>query len=229
MTGSSKAWLGQFGELGHPYTHPTSKQCDAAAGNHTHSDYLSKSAGGTLTGNLVMENDSPVFATVNTATNRFSKLVNGSTGATYIYNQKDTNNLNALRIEPETTDISQALQLVNVINGVTKRYYLMHSGCSSFASIVIGEYTGNGLYGNASPNSLTFSSIPQLLLIEGNGKSAIMVSGKLTSTYARVSDSYILAKISSNTIYWYSDTSYADKSGAQLNSSGIIYRYAALL
>lgn len=28
MTGNSKAWLGQFGELGHPYTHPTSKQCN---------------------------------------------------------------------------------------------------------------------------------------------------------------------------------------------------------
>lgn len=28
MTGSSKAWLGQFGELGHPYTHPSAKQCN---------------------------------------------------------------------------------------------------------------------------------------------------------------------------------------------------------
>lgn len=60
MTGTTKAWLGRFGEVGHPYTHPTAKQCnysyshpttkqcnysythpstkqcDAAAGSHTH-------------------------------------------------------------------------------------------------------------------------------------------------------------------------------------------------
>ena len=64
MTGLSKAWLGRFGEIGHPYTHPSSKQCnysyihpstkqcDAAAGNHTHildnlSGTLSASKGGT--------------------------------------------------------------------------------------------------------------------------------------------------------------------------------------
>lgn len=36
VTGLSKAWLGRFGEIGHPYIHPSSKQCDAAAGYHTH-------------------------------------------------------------------------------------------------------------------------------------------------------------------------------------------------
>lgn len=55
MTGNTKAWLGRFGEVGHPYTHPTTKQCsyaythpttkqcDAAAGNHTHSGYAASS------------------------------------------------------------------------------------------------------------------------------------------------------------------------------------------
>ena len=38
LTGLSKAWLGRFGEIGHPYSHPSSKQCDAAAGNHAHDD-----------------------------------------------------------------------------------------------------------------------------------------------------------------------------------------------
>lgn len=28
LTGSSRAFLGTFGELGHPYTHPTEKQCN---------------------------------------------------------------------------------------------------------------------------------------------------------------------------------------------------------
>ena len=27
MTGNSKAWLGGFGEIGKPYTHPSTKQC----------------------------------------------------------------------------------------------------------------------------------------------------------------------------------------------------------
>ena len=50
VTGTSKAWLGGFGEIGKPYsythpstkqcnyayTHPSTKQCDAAAGSHTH-------------------------------------------------------------------------------------------------------------------------------------------------------------------------------------------------
>lgn len=45
--------MGRFGELGHPYTHPSSKQCDAAAGYHTHpasaitSGILPVSRGGT--------------------------------------------------------------------------------------------------------------------------------------------------------------------------------------
>lgn len=28
MTGTTKAWLGRFGEVGHPYTHPSTKQCN---------------------------------------------------------------------------------------------------------------------------------------------------------------------------------------------------------
>lgn len=39
VTGTSKAWLGGFGELGKPYAHPSTKQCDAAASNHTHIEY----------------------------------------------------------------------------------------------------------------------------------------------------------------------------------------------
>ena len=27
MTGNTKAWIGKFGEIGHPYVHPYSKQC----------------------------------------------------------------------------------------------------------------------------------------------------------------------------------------------------------
>ena len=48
MTGTSKAWLGQFGELGHPYTHPSTKQCDHnhdtlySKLDHTHTEYASK-------------------------------------------------------------------------------------------------------------------------------------------------------------------------------------------
>ena len=63
MTGTSKAWLGQFGELGHPYTHPTTKQCNYSYTHpstqqcdhnhdsiysklgHTHDDYLSSTTG----------------------------------------------------------------------------------------------------------------------------------------------------------------------------------------
>lgn len=63
ITGNSKAWLGQFGELGHPYTHPTSKQCSYSYSHpstlqcthnhdsiysklgHTHDDYLSSTTG----------------------------------------------------------------------------------------------------------------------------------------------------------------------------------------
>lgn len=48
IAGLTKAWLGGLGEIGTPYTHPTTKQCsytythpstkqcNAAAGSHTH-------------------------------------------------------------------------------------------------------------------------------------------------------------------------------------------------
>ena len=61
ITGLTKAWIGRFGEIGHPYTHPSSKQCsysythpstkqcDAAAGNHTHDNrYYTESEVNTL-------------------------------------------------------------------------------------------------------------------------------------------------------------------------------------
>lgn len=37
MTGTTKAWLGRFGEVGHPYSHPAEKQCNYSVDTYSKS------------------------------------------------------------------------------------------------------------------------------------------------------------------------------------------------
>ena len=98
ITGPSKAWLGGLGEIGKPYSHPSTKQCNAAAGSHTHaasnitSGTLGTTRGGTgitanpsMLVNLGSTNAASVFATSpRPGVTGTLPVANGGTGVTSI-------------------------------------------------------------------------------------------------------------------------------------------------
>lgn len=109
------------------------------------------------------------------------------------------------------------------------------------AQIVSGSYVGTGRNGSSNPNSLTFSKVPYLLIIEYvSGSDRIygqwygLFSPRLYgSSYSDMayrlgvgqtsSSSY--ARTDGNTVYWYSDENEAN----QLNTSGQTYKYWAIV
>lgn len=154
MTGNSKAWLGQFGELGHPYTHPSTKQCnysyshpstkqcDAAAGNHTHSGYALSNH--THSNYLSSDNASDAFAC---PTEWISGIFEKCDSASGPLSLNSTNHGLSLSQYGTWSAISKNGWTKLTIT-TTKKYtdsdtWTYHFGCLSNTSAVYGLMTGS--------------------------------------------------------------------------------------
>ena len=146
----------------------------------------------------------------------------------------------ALKLTPvEEATVNDALGLLpGVISDLTDVQLAM-------LTIESGEYTGNGKYGSANPNSLTFSFVPDVVFISSvtNSQSASVAQAilypKLGATYQRSllgpqSNYYTIGAhpltmtMSGNTITWYCYEAGSSTSGPQLNESGITYKWYAI-
>lgn len=119
------------------------------------------------------------------------------------------------------------------------------TGVSSLAELVTamgavcaftGSYTGTGDYGSPTPNSLTFSAAPKLVIVwkgsnndgpypdSGGGwdKSFIWAYGQTSAQVYDDSRNTVTFSMSGNKLTWYSRGA-----GSQLNESGVLYRYVA--
>ena len=105
-----------------------------------------------------------------------------------------------------------------------------------FACISVGSYIGTGTNGESDPTSITFDSPPKLLIVikEGGMVSPATGSGSwknetlfwvqgITETYT-IGKNIASVSISGNTISYY-----AQSAQYQLNSSGSVYNYFAIL
>jgi hypothetical protein len=103
----------------------------------------------------------------------------------------------------------------------------------SFCRMLTGTYTGTGVFGQGSENTLTFSVQPKLVVImkadegyNGHGMNIIVAWG--LSTVPRIwltGDSYTTVKTaySGNTMTWYNQAN----EQRQMNVSGTTYAYVA--
>lgn len=86
----------------------------------------------------------------------------------------------------------------------------------STAVMATGSYTGTGTFGSSSPNTLTFSFTPELVILSG-GDIGLTISN--TSPSGGTSDAYIQG----TTAKWYSTSA-----AKQLNVQGKSYSYVAI-
>ena len=97
--------------------------------------------------------------------------------------------------------------------------------------IVYGTYTGNGKYGSANPNKLTFSGKPVLVIVQAQNNSTNfdfhlrMIRGCDWAVGDRDNYSYTNSVAwGENYVSWYND-----KAGTQFNLQGSVYSYIALI
>ncbi len=105
------------------------------------------------------------------------------------------------------------------------------------SKIETGSYVGTGVYGDDTPNSLTFGFVPKLIFISAGQQSFLIEVFKLETEYSRYgyveysdSDSNLsyYAKAVDNTVYWYYGGTDSINANEQMNVSDTTYKYIAL-
>lgn len=97
---------------------------------------------------------------------------------------------------------------------------------NNVAHVVTGSYTGSGKYGESNPNTLTFDTIPKLVVIVGTGGGYIIPQrgvGIVNNFITGISNNTITVSTSGNTISWHSNAGAKE----QLSQSGSEYAYVA--
>ena len=100
------------------------------------------------------------------------------------------------------------------------------------ANISIGQYTGNGQYGQSHPNILTFKFTPKIIFINagnqvsGQSSDRFIIPGTISNFYTGGSSAYgtIASSIFSTTVSWYSP----NNSTFQLNDLNVVYNYIGI-
>jgi len=96
--------------------------------------------------------------------------------------------------------------------------------------IVYGTYTGNGKYGSANPNKLTFNGDPLFVIIKGSIGSAptlgIQAMRGWNTAYTGSADPSTVCHLTwgEHSLSWYNSQSSSD----QFNTSDSVYPYIAL-
>lgn len=147
------------------------------------------------------------------------------------------------------TGIIDRLQISNINKGsIFKGHYdpsskiwtvsqLLHEGNAQslgYPKIAIGSYVGTGTYSSANANSLTFDFVPKLVIIVADARTnfpgTVFINGQSQSEsigHNYISNYEFTVGWSGNTVTWYTTNSNYGAE-AQLNKSGVTYRYIAL-
>ena len=103
---------------------------------------------------------------------------------------------------------------------------------SKITRTATGNYTGNGKYGSANPNSLTFPFAPKLVIIQPSGGGAygpMFVRNGVTATAVNYHDTAQASTITwsngGKTLSWYTQSNMV---AYQLNTNNSVYTYIAL-
>lgn len=110
--------------------------------------------------------------------------------------------------------------------------YEVYGKLGGKANISIGQYTGNGQYGQSHPNILTFKFTPKIIFINagnqvsGQSSDRFIIPGTISNFYTGGSSAYgtIASSIFSTTVSWYSP----NNSTFQLNDLNVVYNYIGI-
>ena len=115
------------------------------------------------------------------------------------------------------------------VDGLTYEYLgIPFDNAVKAIKMSIGMYVGTGLYGADNPNVLTFDFSPKVLIIAPQSSYGdMMLAHRSWDQYRLVGAS---SSSGSRSLTWGGHTVswYADSSGMQFNSSGVIYNYIAI-
>lgn len=140
---------------------------------------------------------------------------------------EQTKNLNLNRWAPEDfvrlTQINQNFDKIDEEVGALRKATQTAGNCR----IVTGSYVGTGSYGSATPNALTFPGKPLMVFVNGGYSFAAIATTDTTAVFQTGGNQYysLYLSWSGNTVTWYNGV----LPELQLNTSGKIYYYAALL
>lgn len=107
---------------------------------------------------------------------------------------------------------------------------------SNGAQIEVGSYVGTGSFGQSSPNRLTFSFKPAMVMIFISNcitisSAPLMLMWDVTAQYSSVSTNPVITNYVSyqgNTVTWYVQSGDYSRAADQLNQSGETYSYIAV-
>ena len=192
-----------------------------------------KKSGDTMTGHLTLSvSNYTQMMLDNTGAGSRVKIQNGGHYVSIGMQDASTDsNQRQLMIRDKTNkdSINEAIQLSDVIGGVTKYYNLWgQHNKPDVAQIEVGSYMGSGTKGESNPNKLTFGFSPKLVLIWGYADitADLAMFHRDDDTWSMVASSGSsgtrACSVSGNALSWYSNSA-----TLQLNESGVTYNYAA--
>lgn len=110
----------------------------------------------------INKSSSPQLKLTDISTGRVAYyLLSSATNALYLYNQLNEQNRNILRINAETTDLKDAVVLVNEVEDVIETYQVLHTGNKPS-----GAYMGNG---SAKARSINTGGIGNFCMVWREG------------------------------------------------------------
>lgn len=140
------------------------------------------------------------------------------------------------------------------VTGVSGGYYYISLGqLGGAAHIVTGSYVGTGKTGKNNPNQITLAAPFQVLCIygmqrpdsflsfdnSGTGTTCVIISSDAIPTEytegfgfhysSNANDSYGKKSVDGRTFSWYYDYTPSDAASIQLNLSGVVYHYYAIV
>ena len=209
-------------------------------------------AGGVVTGNLILGVDSSSGSALYIGSENGAQVVFDSTGGlrvladTIIFGQNSNDQKSLIFHNGQIKNLSLPGSPNDAAN---KQYVDEHAG----ARVILGSYVGTGKSGESNPNQITLAEPFKILCIygrqytdsyesidaSGSGSvSNIIPSSIIPTEYTRgfgffysnnSRDSYGKKSTDGKTFSWYFDLTTPDATSEQLNASGTVYYYYAIV
>ena len=201
-------------DLANNHTH-TAAEVGAAPTNHSHTAAevgAVPTAGGTMTGNLSIRATSPQVILNNQNTDRYAVALSDSNGCASLGTHVDNDNIQQLKVRPETYDLNKALQILRIVGGEQKWYNVHHTGNKPS-----GSYAGSS---SSATRTINIGGMGVLLVYSTRGASIVTSVGCFT--------------LNSGIDGAWDAATYADgvltlnTGGAALNMAGVTYYYQVL-
>lgn len=196
--------------------------------------------GDTMTGNMSIAKGAPAILLRDSDANSEAYLGNAN-NTVFLHNrnvvESGTNRRQiSLYNSNAEADVSNAAALIDVVDGTTTVYKLLHTGnlaANGVVRIETGSYVGTGTYGEDNPNSLTFGFEPKMVLFTTSGgltpgdgywdDGGIWTEGASRMLVGSWKNAFFTCD--GNTLSWYTDT---ENAACQFNASGTTYYYLAI-